>query len=111
MTEKKNEKFSLYWVCNQTGRKHPAGVAFFNETQGDYRLKVDVMPEEKIVYLKASSLHEGKVLYRIETVVKKNGRPAHRTEIGAGYANADDGYPIYMDIGPFSRTLVLEQDK
>lgn len=52
MTEKKSEKFSLQWLCPLTGRKHPAGVAFFNEEQGDYRLKVDVMPDDKVLYLK-----------------------------------------------------------
>lgn len=106
---KKSEKFSLQWLCPLTGKKHPAGVAFFNEEQGDYRLKVDVMPEDKILYLKVSSMTDKKVLYRVEAAVRKNGRVTHRTEVGTGYANVDEGYPIYMDVGPFSRQLVLEQ--
>jgi hypothetical protein len=110
LTEKKNEKLGLYWICNQTGRKQPAGVAFFNETQGDYRLKIDVMPEDKTVYLKATSMNDGVVQYRVETVVRKQGRAAHRTQIGTGHSKANDGYPIYMDIGPFSRGLVLDQE-
>jgi len=61
LTEKKNEKFGLKWICPLTGRKHPAGVAFFNEEQGDYRLKVDVMPDDKVLYLKVSSMADGKV--------------------------------------------------
>lgn len=104
-----NSKFLLYWLCQLTGKKVPAGVAFFNEPQGDYRLKVDVMPEDKVFYLKPTSVHEGKVLYRIEAAVRKEGRVIHRTEIGTGYSNMNEGYPIYMDIGPFSRLLVLEQ--
>lgn len=109
MTEKKNEKFGLKWLCPLTGRKHPAGVAFFNEEQGDYRLKVDVMPDDKVLYLKVASMADGKVFYRVEAAVRKNGHVTHRAEIGSGYANVNEGYPIYMDIGPFSRQLVLEQ--
>lgn len=109
MKEKKNEKFNLLWFCPLTGKNHPAGVAFFNEDQGDYRLKVDVMPEDKVLYLKTSSMAGEKVLYRVEVAVRKNGRVSHRAEIGTGYANLNEGYPIYMDIGPYSRQLVLEQ--
>ena len=109
MTEAKNEKFNLYWLCKQTGRKHPAGVAFFNESQADYRLKIDTMPDDKLIYLKVSSMADGVILYRVETAVKKQGRVTHRAEIGAGHAKADEGYPIYMDIGPFERTLVMER--
>lgn len=108
MSDNKNEKFNLFWLCKQTGRKHPAGVAFFNESQTDYRLKIDVMPEEKLVYLKASSVSEGLIRYRVETAVKKQGRVTHRAEIGSGYAKADEGFPVYMDIGPYDRQLVME---
>ncbi len=108
MSENKSERFNLFWLCKQTGRKHPAGVAFFNESQADYRLKIDTMPDDKLIYLKVSSMSDGKMLYRVETAVKKQGRVTHRAEIGSGYANADEGYPVYMDIGPFERSLVME---
>lgn len=113
MSENKNnqksERLNLYWLCTQTGRKHPAGVAFFNVEQGDYRLKVDVLPEEKTLFLKASSVSADSILYRVEAAVNKAGRVVHRAEIGTGYAKKADPGLIYMDIGPFSRTLVLEQ--
>ena len=109
MTLSTNEKFNLYWLCKQTGRKHPAGVAFFNESQADYRLKIDTMPDDKLIYLKVSSMADGVIIYRVETAVKKQGRVTHRAEIGSGHAKADEGYPIYMDIGPFERTLVMER--
>lgn len=108
MLDKKQEKFKLSWVCSD-GKKHPAGVAFFNEAQGDYRLKIDTMPDEKLIYLKVSSLHDGVIHYRVEAAMKKQGRVVGRAEIGVGYAKADEGYPISMDIGPFTRTLLLEQ--
>jgi hypothetical protein len=105
---KKSERLNLYWLCEQTGRRHPAGVAFYNEDQGDYRLKIDVMPEEKTLYLKAISSGPDVTYYRVEAAVKKAGRVVHRAEVGSGYAKKDDS-TIYMSIGPFSRTLVLEQ--
>ena len=102
------KKFNLSWLCRETGQKHSAGVAFFNQPQGDYRLKIDIFPEERTVYLKAVSLTDGMVHYRVETLIKKNGKLSHRADIGSGYSNEQDGYPIYMDIGPFQRLLVLE---
>lgn len=108
MTENKNETFPLFWLCNQTGRKHPAGVAFFNEGQGDYRLKIDTMPEDKVIYLKPTTVSENVVYYRVEAAVKKDGRVAHRAQIGSGYSQSENGHPIVMDIGPFSRSLILE---
>ena len=67
------------------------------------------MPEEKTLYLKMASVSEGLTHYRVEAAVKKGGRISHRAEVGAGYSRDDDPSFIYMDIGPFSRTLVLEQ--
>ena len=104
----KSERLNLFWLCSQTGRKHPAGVAFFNEDQGDYRLKIDIMPEDKTHFLKAVSASGDVTYYRVEAAVKKAGRVVHRAEVGSGYAKKEDS-TIYMDIGPFSRTLVLEQ--
>ena len=106
----KSERLNLYWLCGQTGRKQPAGVAFFNEEQNDYRLKIDVMPEDKTLFLKATSMSDDVTYYRVEAAVRKAGRVVHRTEVGSGYAKKDDS-TIYMDIGPFSRTLVLELEQ
>jgi len=106
----KSERLNLYWLCEKTGRMHPAGVAFFNEDQGDYRLKIDILPEEKTLFLKAISRSEDATLYRIESAVRKSGRVVHRAEIGSGYARKNDP-TIYMSVGPFSRTLVLEQTR
>lgn len=104
----KSERLNLYWLCKETGRKHPAGVAFYNDEQSDYRLKVDVMPEDKVFYLKVASTSEDTTFYRVEAAVRKAGRVIHRAEIGSGYSKQSDPSCVYMDIGPFSRMLVLE---
>jgi hypothetical protein len=104
--EQKSEKFNLHWLCPHTGRRVPAGVAFYNQQQGDYRLKLDVMPEEKMLYLKASSASDNRTRFRVESAVKRGGQVTHRAEIGSGVSKDDE---IHMDIGPFSRLLVLEK--
>lgn len=109
LLDAKVEKFKLSWLDSQTGKKHPAGVAFYNEQEGEYRLKIDTFSDEKLIYLKPGALSDGVIHYRVEATVKQKGQFRHRAEIGVGSSDADKGYPIFMDIGPFSRTLVLEQ--
>jgi hypothetical protein len=98
----------LYWLCGQSGRRYPAGVAFYNELKNDYRLCVDTFCENKVVFLKPISMTDGVINFRVESAVRKNGAVLHRAEIGIGHASVDDAFPIYMDIGPYDRTLVLE---
>lgn len=102
-----SERLNLYWLCTETGRHHSAGVAFYNEGQGDYRLKIDLMPDDKLLYLKATSRDQGMTRFRVETAVRKAGRVTHRAEVGSGFGK-DGEAEIYIDLGPFSRTLVLE---
>ena len=108
MKQEKQKCHRLFWLCTESVRRHPAGVAFYNEPQGDYRLKVDVFPEDKVIYLKPTSMTIGLIHFRVEAAVRKNGVVLHRSEIGVGHASVDSGYPIYMDVGPYERTLVLE---
>lgn len=108
-TENTNAKVhKLYWLAQDSGKRYPAGVAFYNELQGDYRLKVDTFPEDKVIYLKPISMSDGLIHFRVEAAVRKQGVVLHRAEIGEGHASIESGYPIFMDIGPFVRTLVLE---
>ena len=104
----KSEKFNLYWLCNQTGKKLPAGVAFFNETQSDYRLKIDAFCDDKLIFLKIVSMSDGLIHYRVESVTRR-GSPPQRAEIGRGQSDACGGYPIFMEVGPFSKVLTMEK--
>lgn len=110
MSEEKVKCYRLYWLCSQSGRSLPAGVGFYNESKGDYRLSVDVFCENKIVFLRPISMTDGMINFRVESAIKKKSGIGvhHRAEIGVGHANAKDGFPIYMDIGPYDRTLVME---
>ncbi len=109
MTNKKAEKFNLYWLCNKTGSTLPAGVAFYNESQGDYRLKVDTFADDKLVFLKLTGTSDGTIYYRVDTVVRKQGQATHRAQIGSGHSKAESGLPVFMDIGPYSKVLMMEE--
>lgn len=105
---KKDAKFDLYWIDKESGQKFPAGIAFYHEDKGDFRLKIDAMPEDKLVYLKPTNAHGGEVRYRVDVVLRKNNELARKSPIGIGYSGANTGNLIYMDLGPFSRSLVLD---
>ena len=103
-----NRCHRLYWLCTQSGKKIPAGVAFYNDSKSDYRLKVDTFCEDKNVFVKPVSMENGVINFRVESLVKKKAGAPHRAEIGVGHANLEEGFPIYMEIGPFDRALVME---
>ncbi len=105
---KKDLKFNLYWIDKETGKQFPAGVAFYHEEKGDYRLKIDAMPDDKLVYLKPTDAKEKDVKYRVDVVLRKNGEFSRKSLIGTGYSGTNTGKFIFMDLGPFSRSLVLD---
>lgn len=106
--ENKNKMHRLYWICKITGKRFPAGVAFYNEVNGDYRLKVDTFCHDKSIFLKPIALQNEVIQFRVESVMCKKDGPSQRVEIGIGEANASKGFPVVMNIGPFDRPLVME---
>ena len=50
--EVKTERLFLYWKDDMTHKMYPAGVAFYDEKFGEYRLKLDALSDEKAYYLK-----------------------------------------------------------
>lgn len=106
--ENENKIHRLYWLCKSSGKRFPAGVAFYNEANGDYRLKVDTFCQDKSVYLKPVALQNEMIQFRVESVLRKKEGPGQRVEIGFGEANAAKGFPIVMNIGPFDRALIME---
>lgn len=108
MESKKSSKLSLYWIDKETGSKFPAGVGFHLAEYGEFRLKIDALSDEKQYFAKPVSGSEDRVNYRVEVVIKSNGRYGRRSEIGTGYMDKNTGGFIYMDIGPFSRCLALQ---
>lgn len=108
MENNKSKKLNLYWLDTISGKKIPAGVGFHLPQYGEFRLKIDALSDEKQYFVKPVSGNDDRVNYRVEVVVKSNGRFSHRSEIGSGYMDSNTGGNIYMDVGPFTRSLALQ---
>lgn len=96
----------LWWYEKDSNRNLPAGVAFYDDKFGEYRLKLDVHPETQY-YLKPTGFQNEKVLYRAEVVIKKDGKFHQRKVIGEGYSSEQTNNDIHIDFGPYSKTLVM----
>jgi hypothetical protein len=98
----------LYWLSSHTGKRYHAGVAAYDEERGDYRLKIDLFCGSMHLFAKPVSVTEGLITYRIEALVKDENGALHRADVGEGHASSLECYPIFIDLGPFERTLLLE---
>lgn len=96
----------LYWVNEITGKKSPAGVAFYCDKYDEYRLKIDCFPEVQF-YLKTVGLHGNQVDYRAEVANKKNGKFLRRRPIGVGLLTKATVNEINIELGPFTNKLIL----
>ena len=101
----KTETYYLWWVDPNRGTRNPAGVAFFDNEFGDYRLKLDFLPENQY-YLRCIGGSTERVQYRLEVVHKnKEGKFLRRVPVGEGSSvpNGD----IQIRVFPFDKELVL----
>ena len=109
MNEKvKNKKLELMWIDKESGKRFPAGAAFYHEDKGEYRLKIDALSDDKLVFLRPSASENGEVKYRVEVALKKEGKVLRYSPIGVGHSGPQTGRYIFMDLGPYSRSLVLD---
>lgn len=106
--KEKNKKLELLWIDKESGQRFPAGAAFFHEDKGEYRLKIDAMSDDKLILLRPAKSENDEIKYRVEVVLKKNGKFLRCSPIGMGHSGPQTGRYIFMDLGPFSRSLVLD---
>ena len=105
-TEKKPEKFDLWWISPLNEKRQYAGVAFFDETYGEYRLRLDYEPETQL-YLRPIGLINDKQLFKVEIVRKRNGKFFKRFPVGEGVLGKDTDGEVHMELGPYIKTLAL----
>ena len=103
---KQAKPIQLWWFDKQTNNNIPAGVAFYDEKFDEYRLKLDVHPETQY-YLKVSGSQNGDINFRAEVVIKKDGKFHQRKVIGEGVCSKQTKGDVYIDFGPYSKTLVM----
>ena len=106
----KMPKESLTWLDTNTGNTFHAGVAFYDERYGEYRLVLDA---PRTVYnLKPYESNEGNVKYKVLFPILVKGKFSHKVEVGHGYSNSNTEGAIYITIGRYaSMRLVLSQGK
>lgn len=103
---KQVKPFLLWWFDKQTNRNLPAGVAFYDEKFDEYRLKLDIHPDNQY-YLKTSGSQNGIIQYRVEVVIKKDGKFHQRKIVGEGISSKATKGDVYIDLGPYSKTLIM----
>jgi hypothetical protein len=55
---KKVRPLLLWWLDKEKNKNLPAGVAFYDEKFGEYRLKLDIQPETQFYLRPISSLNK-----------------------------------------------------
>lgn len=103
---KKNETFQLWWFDQLANKYFPAGVAFHDKQFGEYRLKIDMHPDNQY-YLKPLNATDDRVSYRVEVVIKKNGKFHQRKLVGEAHSSAETNGDIIMSLGPYNKKLLL----
>ncbi len=107
-TLQKSQPIPMSWLDPRNKRYMQAGVAFFIPEYGEFALKIDEEPSDKVYYVKPVAIEKEKVLYRVELVLKdKNGKFLKRKVVGDGYSSQDPSSNIYLNYGSKYKTLVL----
>jgi hypothetical protein len=97
---KKMPKESLTWLDPQSGNTFHAGVAFYDEEYGEYRLVLDA---PKTVYsLKPVTSDNDNIKYKVYYPILVKGKFSHKVEVGHGYSNSNTDGNIYIIIGRYA---------
>ncbi len=104
--EKQKKPLLLWWFDKITNKNLPAGVAFYDEKFSEYRLKLDIHPDTQY-YLKPTGSQSEDIHFRAEVVIKKDGKFHQRKVIGEGYLSKQTKGDVYVDFGPYSKTLIM----
>jgi hypothetical protein len=95
----------LWWYDKESNRNLSAGVAFYDEKFGEYRLKLDIHPDTQY-YLKPSGSQDGEIKFRAEVAIKKGGKFHQRKVIGEGFSSKETKGDVYIDFGPYSKLVM-----
>ncbi len=105
---KNQEVLILGWLDPRDESVNHGGVSFYNPEYGEYLLKIDEDPSEKMYFLKPSSSADGRTNYRMELVIKrKDGKFLKRQLVGMGYSSDETQGNVFISYGSKYKTLVL----
>ena len=101
---RQKELFYLWWHCPVTENRDMAGVAYYNEDSGDYRLILNFFPDNNY-FLKCMGGDADRLRYRLVSVKEKGGKGSRFFQ-GDGFLNCTNN-EVVIHAAPFSKLLVL----
>ena len=105
MKNKKIQKENLEWVDSQSGATFHAGVAFYDDRFGEFRLVLDA---PKTIYsLVPNESNDKEIKYKVFAPIKIRGKFSHKVEVGYGYSNYNTNGDIYMLIGRYGQMRLV----
>ena len=114
-----NNKFHLWWLDTKTNKRLHAGLAYFNESRGDYSLVINSLetsyekrrPFE--IFLRPILSNCTSIYYRVEKVIYCKSR-ARRHTVGEAFLNEKTDGDIHITFEPYTsseKKLVLTLTK
>ena len=100
------EILRMWWYDPPKEKNLSAGVAFYDKEYGEYRLKIDLLPETKI-YLRPIYTQEEHIFYLAEIVLKRQEKFIQRKQVGEAWSGPETNGDAFIMLGPFSKILVL----
>ena len=101
------EYFHLWWHCPQSNKRDMAGVAYYDDADGDYRIVLNFFPEN-FYFLKSIGSTNDQCLYRLVSVKPRGGKGSRFFQ-GEGFLNKATN-EVVIRTAPFSKLLVLGLD-
>ncbi len=105
---KANERFYVWWHCPHTNSREMAGVAYYNEKNGDYRLILNFFPDNHY-FVKPMGGEAGRPcryrLISMKPMKERGGRTKIFTQ-GEGFLDPST-HEIIMQPAPFFKQLVV----
>ena len=105
MTSEQTMPMYLWWTNKNRTRSYFAGVAFYEEGFGEYRLKIDCYPDRKL-YLKKYRTEGDEIFFRVEEN-RKIERKDRRFSVGDAFCDKNS-HEVEIIIAPvFCARLIL----
>ncbi len=101
---KKIESFPILWRNKSTGKSTSAGVAFFNDEKGVYRLKVDIFASRDIYYLTPTAAQNDNIYFVLEKIIEnRQGKLVKKAKISECVGKNT----LILDIAPYDNYQLI----
>ncbi len=103
------ESLSLWWQEKGSIQRTPAGVAFYQPSLGEYKVKVDLLLNAEVLcFLRLVEVQDDSEKWSLEIVDRAAQPEARRKVIGHGQRSLNQSSEIKISVPPYSYDLILE---